>query len=163
MYLFVSTNDKFRNFRWSWNFEFEFSTFDVEIVWRLSTSLNVAGSSGSHRLLLYVQQKFRDDSKLLHFDTFRKEKISLTEGFWQYHPKWKQYKLKFSTFFGLPGTTSYPYLPLRMIGHPDNSRHPQGGVQIYPHPNLQHNKENKSTLPQIAIFISCSPRRKKNI
>ena len=41
--------------------------------------MNVAGSSGSHRLLLYVQQKFRDDSKLLHFVTFRKEKISITQ------------------------------------------------------------------------------------
>ena len=92
-----------------------------------------------------------------------KKKISLTEGLWQYHPKRKQYKWKFSTFCGLPETTSYPYLQLRMIGHPGNSRHPQGGVQIYPHPNLQHNKENKSTLPQIAIFISCSPWRKKNI
>ena len=35
------------------------------------------------------------------------------------HPKWKQSKWKFSTFCGLPGTTSYPYLPLRTIDPPD--------------------------------------------
>ena len=39
-------------------------------------------------------------------------------------------------FCGLPGTTSYPYLPLRMIGPPDTRSHPQGGVQIYPQANL---------------------------
>ena len=41
--------------------------------------------------------------------------LILTKCLWQYHPKWKQPKWKFSTFCGLPGTTSYPYLPLRTI------------------------------------------------
>ena len=73
---------------------------------------------------------------------------ALTERLWQYHSKWKQPKLKFSIFCGLPGTTSYLYLPLRTIDPLDTLSHPQGGVQIY-----YTKKENKSTLPQIAIFL----------
>ena len=80
-------------------------------------------------------------------------KISLTERLWQYHPKWKQPKWKFSTFCGLPGTTSYPYLPLRTIDPPDTRSHPQGGVQIYPQPNHLSKKGKKSTSPQIAISL----------
>ena len=49
----------------------------------------------------------------------------LTERLWQYHQKWKQPKWKFSTFCGLPGTTSYPYLPLRTIDPPDTRSHPR--------------------------------------
>jgi hypothetical protein len=41
--------------------------------------------------------------------------LVLTERLWQYHPKWKQPKWKYSTFCTLAGTTSYPYLPLRRI------------------------------------------------
>ena len=71
----------------------------------------------------------------------------LTERLWQYHPKWKQPKWKFSTFYGLPGTTSYPYLPLRMIDPPDTRSHPQGGVQIYPQPNHLSKKGKKKYIP----------------
>jgi hypothetical protein len=49
----------------------------------------------------------------------------LTDGLWQYHPKWKQPKLKFSTFFCLPGNTNYPYLPLRTIDPTDTCSHPK--------------------------------------
>ena len=71
----------------------------------------------------------------------------LTERLWQYHPKWKQPKWKFSTFCGLPGTTSYPYLPLRTIDPPDTRSHPQGGVQIYPQPNHLSKKGGKKVHP----------------
>ena len=81
------------------------------------------------------------------------KKHVLTECLWQYHPKWKQPKWKFSTFYGLPGTTSYPYLPLRTIDPPDTRSHPQGGVQIYPQPNHLSKKGKKSASPQIAISL----------
>ena len=66
--------------------------------------------------------------------------------------KWKQPKWKFSTFCGLPGTTSYPYLPLRTIDPPDTRSHPQGGVQIYPQPNYLHKKGIKKYPPPNSDF-----------
>ena len=77
---------------------------------------------------------------------------ALTERLWQYHPKWKQPKWKFSTFCGLPGTTSYPYLPLRTIDPPDTRSHPQGGVQIYPQPNHLSKKGKKKYIPPNSDF-----------
>ena len=60
---------------------------------------------------------------------------------WQYHPKWKQPKWKFSTFFGLPRSTTYPYLPQGRIDPLEpHSYYPQGGVQIYPMANLLYKK-----------------------
>ena len=76
----------------------------------------------------------------------------LTELLWQYHPKWKQPKWKFSTFCGLPRTTSYPYLPLRTIDPPDTRSHPQGGVQIYPQPNHLSKKGKKKYIPPNSDF-----------
>ena len=76
----------------------------------------------------------------------------LAERLWQYLPKWKQPKWKFSTFCGLPGTTSYPYLPLRMIEPPDTPSPPQGGVQIYPQSNLLHKKWKQKYPPTNSDF-----------
>merc|ERR1712051_381973 len=76
----------------------------------------------------------------------------LTEHLWQHHPKWKQPKWKFSTFYGLSGTTSYPYLPLRTIDPPDTRSHPQGGVQIYPQPNHLSKKGKKKYIPPNSDF-----------
>ena len=82
----------------------------------------------------------------------RPNDLTLTERLWQYHPKWKQPKWKFSTFCGLPGTTSYPYLQLRMIDPPDTRSHPQGGVQIYPQPNHLSKKGEKKYIPPNSDF-----------
>ena len=78
--------------------------------------------------------------------------VFLTERLWQYHPKWKQPKWKYSTFCSLAGTTSYPYLPLRTIDPPDTPSPPQGGVQIYPQSNLLSKKMKKKYPPTNSDF-----------
>ena len=89
--------------------------------------------------------------------------VFLTERLWQYHPKWKQPKWKYSTFCSLAGITSYPYLHLRTIEPPDTPSPHRGGSKFI-HSQIYYIKnENKSTLLQIEIFISCSPKLKKNI
>ena len=112
---------------------------------------NLVITGGAHFLSHCLKMAFVTEM-WWHFFLVQKCWSPLTERLWQYLPKWKQPKWKFSIFCGLPGTTSYPYLPLRTIDPLDTRSHPQGGVQIYPQPNHLSKKGKKKYIPPNSDF-----------
>ena len=67
-------------------------------------------------------------------------------------PKMEATQMEILNFPRLPGSTSYPYLPLRTIDPPDTHSHPQVGVQIYEHPNLLQKKRTQKFPPTNSDF-----------
>ena len=61
-------------------------------------------------------------------------------------------EIEISILCGLSGSTTYPYLPQRRIDPLNPRSYPQGGPKFTQWQIYYIKSENKSTLPQIAIF-----------